>query len=117
MTSKEEVSQFLNEFKAKMSVFQILFRDERKKNTQALLSLDITWESRKKVIESLVVEDYCEGPLDDKLYGIASMWVFGKYIKELEIYIKISMGRPNSSVLCVSFHEAEHELVYPFKNL
>lgn len=115
MATKEEVSQFLSEFKVKMSIFRILFRDERKKNTQALLSLEMSWESRKKVIENLAVEDYCEGPLDDKLYGIASMWVFGKYMKEIEMYIKISMGRSNSSVLCVSFHEAEHPMTYPFK--
>jgi hypothetical protein len=115
MAKKEEVQQFLNDFKAKMSVFQILFRDERKKNTQALLSLEMSWEKRKKVIQSLEIEDYCEGPLDDKLYGIASLWVFGKYIKELELYVKISMGKPNSSVLCVSFHEAEHKMTYPLK--
>jgi hypothetical protein len=115
MTTKEEVVEFLNHFKVKMRVFQILFRDERFKNTNGLLSLEISWERRKKVIESLEVEDYCEGPLDDKLYGIASMWVFGKYIKELEVYIKISIGRPNGSVLCISFHEAEKKLTYPFK--
>lgn len=115
MATKEEVSQFLGEFKVKMKVFQILFRDERKKNTQALLSLDISYDARKKVIESLDIQDYCEGPMDDKLYGIASMWVFGKYIKKVEVYIKISMGVPNSSVICVSFHDAAHKMSYPFK--
>lgn len=117
MATKDEVSQFLNEFKVKMSIFSILFRDERRKNTQALLSLEMSWESRKKVIENLAVDDYWEGPLDDKLYGVASLWVFGKYLKEIEIYIKISMGRPNSSVLCISFHEAEYPMTYPFKKL
>ena len=117
MDPKEEVSQFLNEFKVKMKVFQILFRDERKKNTQALLSLEMTPDARKKIIESLEVEDFCEGPIDDKLYGVASMWVFGKNFKKTEIYIKISMGRPNNSVLCVSFHDAEHKMSYPFKKI
>jgi hypothetical protein len=117
MATKEEVSQFLNEFKVKMKVFQILFRDERKKNTQALLSLEMTPDARKKVIENLEVEDFCEGPIDDKLYGVASMWVFGKNIKKNEIYIKISMGRPNSSVLCVSFHDVEHKMSYPLKKI
>jgi len=58
MATKDEVSQFLNEFKVKMSIFSILFRDERRKNTQALLSLEMSWESRKKVIENLAVDDY-----------------------------------------------------------
>lgn len=115
MAKKEDVEQYLNGFKAKMGVFDILFRDERKKNTQALLSLELSWDKRKKIIENLEVEDYCEGPLDDKLYGIASMWVFGKYIKEVEMYVKISIGLPNNKVICISFHPAEHKLKYPFK--
>ncbi|MCW3116852.1 MAG: toxin [Chitinophagaceae bacterium] len=115
MATQIEVEQFLNEFKVKMGVFNILFRDQRMKNTQTLLDLEMSWQMRKKTIESLIVEDFCEGPLDDTLYGIASMWVFGKYIKELEIYVKISMGRPNGSVLCISFHKAEHKMTYPFK--
>ncbi len=114
MTTPEEVRQFLEEFKMKMSVFQILFRDERAKNTQALLNLELTWEKRRKIIERLEVVDFCQGPLDDKLFGIASLWVFGKHVKDVEIYIKISMGSPNSSVICISFHEAEHPLNYPF---
>jgi hypothetical protein len=42
MASQEEVSNFLNGFKAKMGVFSLTFRDERRKNTQALLDMEIT---------------------------------------------------------------------------
>lgn len=115
MASKTEVAQFLKEFKFKLSIYQILFRDERKKNSQFLLTQELTPASRIKVIESLEVEDYSEGPLDDTLYGIASMNVFGKRVKKTEIYIKISMGRPNDKVLCISFHDAEEPMNYPFK--
>ena len=116
MITKKEVEIFLNDFKVKMKVFQILFRDERMKNTQALLSLEMTPDARKKVIESLAVEDYCEGPLEDTLYGIASTWVFGKNTKKgIEIYIKISMGRPDDRVICISFHKSKHPMTYPFK--
>jgi hypothetical protein len=117
MVSKEEVARFLNEFKVKMKAFQIQFRDERKKNTQTLLSLEMTPGARKKVIENLEVEDYCEGPINDKLYGVVGTWVFGKSITKNEIYIKISMGRQDSSVLCVSFHDAEHKMSHPFKKV
>jgi len=115
MATQEEVRIFLGDFKVKMSVFSILFRDNRMKNTRVLLDFEISWMKRKEVIESISVEDYSEGPLDDKLYGIASMWVFGKYIKELEIYIKISFGKPNGQVLCISFHPSEYPMKYPFK--
>jgi hypothetical protein len=115
MASQDEVRRFLNDFKVKMSVFSILFRDERPKNSQDLLNLEITPASRTETIKDLEVEDYCEGPLDDSLFGIASMWVFGKNIKRQEVYIKVSMGRPNSKVICISFHKAAHPMRYPFK--
>ena len=43
------------------------------------------------------------------------MWVFGKEIKDEKVYIKISVGRPGLSVICISFHIAEFEMDYPFK--
>lgn len=70
---------------------------------------------RREIIETLRVGDYSEGPLDDRLYGMASMWVFGKMYKNVEIYIKISMGMPGSQVICISFHPAEYPIRYPFK--
>lgn len=116
MSSKEEVRTFLAEFTAKLRVFNILYRDERGKNSKALLELEITPANRRKIIEALEVSDYSEGPLDDTLYNIAPMWVFGKLVKRKEIYIKISMGRPNTNVICISFHLAEKPMVYPFKS-
>lgn len=116
MTSITEVIRFLNDFDAKYKVFGILFRDERQKNTKALLQLEITPLARKAIIESLSLEDFSEGPLDDKLYGIGNMWVFGKIVKKKEIYIKISLGIPGSNVICISFHEAQAPMGYPYKN-
>lgn len=115
MASKSEVEAFLRDFKVKMNVFEILFRDERKKNSQFLLLQELTPASRKKIIENLEAGDYSEGPTDDTLYGIASMWVFGKIVKRIEVYIKISMGRPGDKVLCISFHDAADSMNYPFK--
>ncbi len=40
---------------------------------------------------------------------------FGKKIKKVDVYIKITIGFPNSSVVCISFHIAEHPLKYLFK--
>jgi hypothetical protein len=116
MASREEVQAFLRDFRAKLSVFEILFRDERGKNSRALLELEITPASRRKVIEELEAGDYSEGPLEDTLYNVAPMWVFGRTVKKQEVYIKVSMGRPGSNVICISFHLAEKPMVYPFKN-
>ena len=64
--------------------------------------MEMSWEKRKTVIKNLAVADYCEGTLDDNLYGTTSIWVFGKWLREPGICIKISMGTPHGKVLCVS---------------
>lgn len=115
MSTTSEVELFLNDFKIKYKVFDIIFSDYRKKNTQALLDLDITPFKRKEIIENITINDFSEGPLNDALNSIASMWVFGKQLNGKEIYIKISMGMPSSQVICISFHEAEFKMKFPFK--
>lgn len=115
MVTKDDVSHFLQDFFIKYRVFGIIFRDVRPKNAQTLLDLEITPVKRKEIVESLTATDYSEGPLDDQLYGIASMWVFGKKHKNNELYIKISMGTPSNPVICISFHPAAHPINYPFK--
>ncbi|WP_285008439.1 hypothetical protein [Pedobacter faecalis] len=115
MSSKDEVNFFLQEFKVKAGIFQIVFRNDRFKNTQTLLDLEISPAKRKEIVLGLVVTDYVQGPVDDRLYGLASLWVFGKLVKGVEIYIKISMGVKNNPVICISFHPAEYPLKYPLK--
>jgi len=53
--------------------------------------------------------------MEEKLYGGAEMWVFGKVVKSFEIYIKISLGMSSTQVICISFHKAEYPMTYPFK--
>jgi len=116
MASKLEVDKFLKELKVKMNIFGIFIRDERGKNAQAIADLNITPDQRKEIVKSLKVKNYSEGPLDEKLYGLLPMWVFGKEVKQQEIYIKISLGQENSKVICISFHIADYPMNYPFKN-
>lgn len=78
--------------------------------------MDITPVFRVEIIRSLAVTDYSAGPIVSELGKNTEMWVFGKDVKQREVYIKISLGFPNQSVICISFHLAEHEMRYPFKN-
>ncbi|MFY7963523.1 MAG: hypothetical protein ACOVO1_01390 [Chitinophagaceae bacterium] len=116
MPSKEEIIQYLKEFHYKMSFWGIVFRDDRSKNTQTMLDLEITREQKIKVLNELLFEDYSEGPIAEKLYGGADMWVFGKMVKKKEIYIKITIGMVNNQTICISFHIAEFDMNYPFKD-
>ena len=115
MATKQEVENFLNEFKAKMKIWDVLFRADRDCNIQALADLDIRPIDRKKVLENLKPVDYSEGPIKETLHGGSDMWVFGKEIKKQEVYIKISMGFASQSVICISFHIAEYKMNFPFK--
>ncbi len=115
MISKQDVDTFLKEFKTKMKIFGIFYRDDRGKNAQTLADLELRPIDRDKVLENLKIEDYSDGPLEDTLYKGVDMWVFGKEIKKNDIYIKISIGYAGARVICISFHIAEHNMNYPFK--
>lgn len=115
MSTEAEVEAFLRDFKAKMGIWDVVFRDDRGKNAQALADLEIRPIERKAILVALDTKDYSEGPLEEILYRGADMWVFGKTIKEKEVYIKITMGVMSSSVICISFHLAQHEMNYPLK--
>jgi hypothetical protein len=115
MVLKDEVENFLEGFKVKLEIWDLLFRRDREKNTQTLLDLELTIQNVKTILKELASENYVEGPLPDVLNQITDMWVFGKEIKSKEIYIKISLGYPNSQVICISFHIAESPMNYPLK--
>lgn len=116
MATKEQVEDFLKRLKEKIKVFDIIFRDDRGKNLQTLATLERTPIYRKQVVLSIEPEDYVEGPIVDTLNKMGEMWVFGKNVKGQEVYIKITLGQPNSSTICISFHIAEHPLNHPFMN-
>jgi len=50
MATKEEAQLFLQEFQQKMKIWGIRVRDDREKNTQALLDLEISSAQRNKFI-------------------------------------------------------------------
>ena len=115
MVTSEEVKAFLDLFNIKAQVFGIRFRNDREKNREALLQLDITPMQRELIVKNLQVQDYVEGPVIDVLNQEGEMWVFGKDVKGREVYIKITLGYENGQTICISFHIAEHPLAYPFK--
>ncbi|MEJ6982439.1 hypothetical protein WG906_18380 [Pedobacter sp. P351] len=113
MSAKAEVEQFLNDFKAKLSVFGVIFTN-REKNFNTLVVLELTTANRAQLLEELKVDDYYKGPTQDYNNG-PELWEFGKKIKQKEVYIKITIGQSNRPVICISFHIAERTIKYPFK--
>lgn len=115
--TKDDVKSFLEQFHAKMKVFGIIYRDDRGKNQKTLEELEIVPSFRKIIIENLKVEDYVDGPLIDTLNHLGEMWVFGKDIKNREVYIKIMISNVGGQTICISFHLAESKMTYPFKEI
>lgn len=115
MPKRKEVELFLKELKYKVNIFGIVFIDERQKNAQTILILDISPTKRTEIIKGLNAVDYSEGPIEEKIRGFEQMWVFGKLVRKKEIYIKICMGHFNNPAVCISFHIAEHKMKYPLK--
>ncbi len=116
MATETEIELFLKDFKFKLDFWGLLFQNRlNKKNFQTLTDLELNVEDVKKELKALAVANYSEGPLPDKLYNGAPMWVFGKMVSKREIYIKITMGQPNDKVICISFHFPEHNMTYPYK--
>jgi len=113
MATKLEVEAFLNTFRTKMEVFDVVFLN-RDKNLQALIDLEITSVNRKALLKELKNEDYFRGPTKDVDNG-PDLWEFGRLLKQKEVYIKITIGMMNKPVICISFHLAERAIVYPFK--
>lgn len=115
MVTIDDIRRFLKNFQEKMQFWDVVFLDDRGKNSQTLADLELKPKDRKTVLESLVAEDYYQGPLDELWYGSSEMWVFGKRIKGEEVFIKITLGKVGTSVICISFHFAEFPMSYPFK--
>jgi len=114
MITNSQVETFLSELNVKINFNRLIFL-VRDKNLQTLAELNIVPKSREKIILDIKPTDYVKGPENDSDYYGKVVWVFGKTVKSREIYIKVSLGEINTDVVCISFHIAEEELVYPLK--
>ncbi|HMI61292.1 MAG TPA: hypothetical protein VK518_10295 [Puia sp.] len=117
MCTEREVEEFLKDFIFKLGFWGLLIRTDRTnpKNIETILALGLKRAHIKEILGQLRLEDCSQGPLPDTLYHYSPMWVFGKTVREREIYIKIQMGLPNAETVCISFHFAERKIIYPFK--
>ena len=111
---EKHVRQFLKEFKSLVDQNGLIVKD-RQKNQNSLLEMGLTARQRKDIILSLSVQDYCDGPRDDK-YEPGQLWIFGKHVDGEEVYIKLKIAesRGEEYAVCFSFHKSESPLSYPF---
>lgn len=113
-TKIKDVKIFLQEFKQKLAIFDMIFYRSRSNNLQTVLDLELSNVSVRKHLSELTYKNYYKGPTKDD-FSDSDLWEFGKEIKNKKVYIKISLGNWNKQVLCISFHFPIHTIKYPFK--
>jgi hypothetical protein len=112
MVNQNELEIFLIELKAKLPIFDIVFRP-RDKNLQTLAYLDISPIQRLEYIQNLKAENCFSGPNKDTYDPHQrDYFEFGIDINREQIYIKLSLGLPNKPIDCMSFHLAEKPIVF-----
>ncbi len=98
------------------SIDHDLFLLPNQKNTKTLLELDYSAEDVVEELLKLDVSNYSHSLLDIKNNNPPHLHVFGRIIKEKEIYIKLKVRISNEEkIICISFHYPEHTMNYPYK--
>jgi hypothetical protein len=119
-----QIKEFLSVFKRAAQLDLNVIPRER--NLDFLTRHGFTPRERKEAILGLSVKDYCKGPEeDDKAGGPKDIWFFGIAYEGVDIYIKLQLvdekdeetGDTMRHAKCISFHDAERRLQFPYKGL
>lgn len=109
----DDVKNFLNSMNVKIDIYGMVFA-ERQRCQETMRMLGINEIVAKEIVKSLEATDFSKYFDDASQWG-CDLWAFGKDVDGKEIYIKIGLGRPNRSTVCVSFHKPDHPIQYQFK--
>lgn len=83
-------------------------------NDETLARLGYSSLEIPKVLKTLTVSDYSETLLDDRSKDTPEyLFVFGKNIRRVLVYIKIKMHK-GRKVICISFHKANSDINRPY---
>lgn len=88
---------------------------QRDKNMATLARLGVTIRDAKGRILTLTPSDYVEGPTPREGHPSQESWVFGLQIHDTDVYIKLEVRLEPARCLCVSFHEAERPMTFPYR--
>ena len=119
LPTPDEVAQFLAAFKIKVSTFEVVFLNERPKNSvQALFAVGFSPANPRALLLDLKVAHHAQVPLVYALAGLP-LWVFGRVVNQIDLYIKTHLGVSGKPAVCVSFHEEEKDknpLMFPYRH-
>lgn len=126
-SEKKDVKAFLEELKEILNakafnIYNDLLivksnKDEIEYSTGYLM-LDLDYDALDVVerLKELTIDEYSETLIDKDDDKPPLLFVFGKDINSRLIYIKLKIkGEQTKRVLCLSFHYAKHDMVFPYK--
>lgn len=89
--------------------------DEKYSTPYTLLDLDYDISDVVERLKELTIREYSETLVDKDDLNPPVLFVFGKYINNRQIYVKLKIkGNPLKHILCVSFHYAKKKMSFPF---
>ena len=125
-SEKEDVKAFLEELKEILGSedFDIddnLYIIKSSKNeieySTDYTMVDLDYDSYDVVerLKELTLSDYSETLFDKDNDEPPLLFVFGKDINSKLVYIKLKIkGKNKKRILCLSFHYAKHDMVFPY---
>ena len=110
------VKRFLRELEKITSSGKRIDIIPRPETNETILELGLTKKLCEEIILGLSAENFSHGPLPDHTRS-GLLWVFGINVNGTELYIKLKVYNVNDTkyAKCISFHESNHPLNYPFK--
>ena len=116
----EELKEILNakEFNIDNDLMIVKSNKDEIEYSTGYLMLDLDYDALDVVerLKELTIAEYSETLVDKDDDKPPLLFVFGKDINSRLVYIKLKIkGEQTKRVLCLSFHYAKHDMVFPYK--
>lgn len=116
----EELKEILNakEFNIDNDLMIVKSNKDEIEYSTGYLMLDLEYNALDVVerLKELTIAEYSETLIDKDDDKPPLLFVFGKDINSRLVYIKLKIkGEQTKRVLCLSFHYAKHDMVFPYK--
>jgi len=111
--ARHQVVLFLHLMKTAANTRFVFVR--RRENLEALARLGINRRHAQELVTRLTPVDYVKGPVPDHNNPGLEMWIFGLQVTGSEVYVKLQVIVDPTHCVCVSFHESERPMHYPFR--
>ncbi len=125
-SEKEDVKAFLEELKEVLgsedfdiddNLYIIMSSKKEIEYSTDYTLADLDYDSYDVVerLKELTLSDYSETLFDKDNDEPPLLFVFGKDINSKLVYIKLKIkGKNKKRILCLSFHYAKHDMVFPY---